>query len=364
MKRSFVLMVILVVSTLLLVNPVVAQVQDDSREDRVQDLLDEEKGEVKTPAEELIEMLKKRALRKVEEERRKQFWAFKGTIGLHMAYDNNVNTDSERRGDSYLEQYFSYSWVPTFNDYFGAEVGTWYFSDWYFDTADTTIIDNAFNASLKIYPKGSPDLEWQPGIERVYAYYPSAEDSSYVEDKAFFKFKGRFWKKWSQGGKYEFSFKEYDTKHPRLNTSSSYIMGNALEKKRHTLEYYVGFPAGKNNLKVKGKAYKETSNDAYIDYYDVYSYKGEAELGRSLTKKLYMKLSSAYERKNFCQRSTIASYFKAQYDDVYTQKLNFYYTIKKGWTLSYTLTYKKSDSSNATYDYDTMSHKAGIYISF
>lgn len=364
MKRISIFITVFIVSILFLVGPVIAQVGDDSREDRINDLLDEERGDVVTSAEELIEMLKKRALRTVEEERKKQFWAFKGTIGLHAAYDNNVNTNAERRGDSYLEQYFSYSWVPTFNDHLAAEVGTWYFGDWYFDTADTTIVDNAFNASLKIFPTGSPDLEWQPGVERAYAYYPFSEDSTTIEDKVFLKFKGRFWKGWSQGGKYEFSYKEYDTKHPRLSTSTNYIMGNVLEKKRHTIEYYIGFPVGKNNCKIKGKAYKERSNDAYIDYYDVNSTKATAELGRSLTKKLYMKLSSAFERKNYCERSLAATNNAAEYDDVFTQKVDLYYTLKKGWTLSYTFTHKKSDTNYPVSDYNSMSHKAGIYISF
>ena len=137
----------------------------------------------------------------------------------------------------------------------------------------------------------------------------------------------------------------------------------ALEKSRHEFQYSLGFPIGKNNIKIKPKVYRETSNDAYIDYYDLYSYKIEGEIGRSLTKKLYAKISNAYERKNYWHR-TVSGFNVAEYDDVYTQKLNLYYTLKKGWTLSYTLTHKKSDSNYAVYDYDSLSHKAGIYISF
>ena len=361
MKRKY-FFLIGIIAILLLVNP--AYAQENAQEDRLEDFLEEDKGRALTPAEELIEMLKKRALRKIESERKKQLWATKGTIGLHMAYDNNVNVSATRDGDSYFEQYFSFSWIPTFSDYLAAEVGTWYFGDWYFENKDTTLFDNAFNASLKWYPRGDPTFELQPGVERCYAYYIKAEDSTYVEDKAFLKFKHRFWKRWSQDGKYEYSFKEYDTKHPRTGPgSTTYVMGSVLEKNRHTVEYNLGFPLGKNNLKLKNKAYVETSNDGYQDYYDVYSHKVTGEVGRSLTKKLYSKFSSAYERKNYRGRQ-VAEYSVAEYDDVYTNKIDFYYTLKKGWTLSCTIQHKKSDSNNAVSDYDSMSYKTGVYISF
>lgn len=340
---------------------------EDTIEDRVAERIAEEKGRALTPAEELVEMLKQRAMRKVEEERRKQLLTTKGTIGLHIGRDNNVNTDTVRRGDFYLEQYFSFSWVPAFSDYLGAEVGTWYYSDWYFSNKDTTIIDHALNSSLKLYPWGNPNLELQPGCEKVFAYYPYAETSTYDENKLFLKFKHRFWNKWTQDGKYEYSFKEYDKKHPRLGASGAAYptqIGMALEKIRHTVEYNFAFPFLSNsNFKIKQAAYNETSNEAYMDYYHVYSYKLTGELGRSLTKKLYAKLSTAFERKNYYER-TVPVYNVGGYEDIYTHKGMLYYTLKKNWTLSYTLTAKKSDSNYSIYDYDTMSHVAGIYISF
>jgi len=363
MGRRLVIILCFIFTASLLITPALVLADEDTQEDRVADVLDEDRGEVVTSAQELIEMLKKRALRKVESERKKQLWETKGTIGLHIAYDNNVNTGAARQGDMYFEQYFSFDWVPTFSDYLSAEIGTWYFGDFYFDNKDTTLFDNAFKASLKYYPRGDPTLELQPGVERAYAYYIKAEDSSYVEDKAFLKFKHKFWKRWSQDGKYEFSFKEYGTKAPRVATTTDYITSMALEKKRHTAEYNLGFPVGKNNLKIKQKIYRETSNDSYADYYDVTSYKVTGEVGRSLVKKLYSKLSVSFERKNYDERP-VTLYNVAEFDDVYTQKVDFYYTLKKGWTLSATITHKKSDSNYAIYDYDGMSYKTGVYISF
>ncbi|MFH1414200.1 MAG: hypothetical protein ABIG56_05080 [Candidatus Omnitrophota bacterium] len=362
--RLFTLLIIF--STLSLVNPLLAQ-QDTSQiiEERVEDYLEEERGAVTTTAEEIVEMLMGRALRKLEDERRKQLLATKGTIGLHVAYDNNVNTDSSRTGDMYIEQYFAYSWTPTFFDELGAEVGMWYFGDWYSSNRDLTINDIAFNASLKWYPTGGPVFELQPGYEHAHLYYPYNEDSRYFEDKVFLKFKHRFWKRWSQDGKYEFSYKEYDTKQPRAGTSSGYVEGMALEKKRNSFDYNFGFPLGRNNLKLKNKFYLETSNDSYMDYYDLYSYKITGEFGRSLTQKLYMKLSGAFERKNYWHRMVASAQGNvAEFDDAYTYQTNFYYTLKKGWTLSYAFTYRKSDSNYAVYDYNSMNHKAGVYISF
>ena len=353
---------------ILLISPLSGWAQtEEEREDRLQEAIEEERGPVVSSTEELIELLKQRALRKQEEARREQLWATKGTIGLHVAYDNNVNTDTDRRGVEYVEQYFSYSWVPTFSNYFGADIGPWYFADIYCDNDDTTMFDGAFKVILKYYPRGEPRLELQPGIERQWIHYPEAENSSYIEDKAFLKFKHRFGKGLTQDGKYEYAFKEYDKKRARSGPgSTSYIPGMVLEKSKHTLEYNIGFPWKKNNLKVKQKAYKEVSNDHYRDYYDVYSYKIAGECSRSIIKKLSGKVTVSYERKNYSHRTVASptSYAVAEYDDIYTQKLDLYYALKKGWTLSYTFTHKRSDSNYSVYDYDKASHKTGVYISF
>lgn len=334
----------------------------DLQEDRVSEGIDTDKGRVMTATEELVEMLKQRSLLKVEKEQRKQMRMTKGTIGFHIGQDNNVNTSSARQGDFYNEQYFAFSWVPTFDRYLAAEVGTWYYSDMYFNYRDLTIADNAFNASLKWYPWGIPDFELQPGMEYAFAYYPYCDTSSYVEDKVFLKFKHRFWQRWAQDGAYEFSLKEYDAKQPR-DEAYNYLSGMVVEKEKHSVEYNLAIPFFTNNLKIKQKLYKETSNDLYHDYYDVYSYKATGEIGRSLNKKLYAKLSTAFERKNYNAR-TVTSRNVAEYDDVYTHKLSLYYTLKKNWTLSYALTLKKSASNYDLYDYDTISHLAGVYISF
>ncbi len=367
MARKDLFLLSLIVGALLINPPPGWAQSEEAREDRLAEGLAEDRGAAISSAEELIEMLKQRALRKMEEKQREQLRATKGTVGLHIGYDKNANTNSDRRGDLYFEQYFSFAWVPTFNDYFGAEIGPWHYADIYFDNQDTTILDAAFKVILKYFPTGKPYFELQPGWERQYVHYPDAGTSSYTEDKLFLKFKHRFWKRWSHDGKYEYSFKEYDKKRPRTNTSTDFISGMVVEKNRHAFEYNLGFPLlGKNNAKIKQKFYTETSNDNYREYYDLYSYKVTGELGRSLTKKLYAKASSAYERKNYCKRrvGSPASYAEMEYDDVYTQKLYFYYTLKKDWTLSYTFTHKKSDSNYAVYDYDQVSHLAGLYVSF
>lgn len=338
---------------------------EERRADRVEEAI---QSSTPRTTEELIEELKQRALKKREEAKRQALWATKGTIGMHFGYDNNVNTDSTRDGAEYLEQYFSYNWTPTFNDYFKAEVGPWYYADIYQDIRDTTIFDLAFKGAVKYYPLGNDSVELQPGMERQWLSYPECDTSSYIEDKAFFSAKHKFWKTWSQDGKYEYSFKEYDKKQPRAldDISVSYIPALVLEKSKHSLEYSISMPWDKNNLKIKQNFYKEVSNDHYQDYYDVYSYKVTGELGRSLTKKLYSKGSVAYERKNYSHRQVAspASYAVAEYDDIYTQKVYLYYTLKKDWTLSYTYTHKRSDSNYAVYDYDQVSHLCGVYVSF
>jgi len=221
--------------------------------------------------------------------------------------------------------------------------------------------DHALNGTLKLYPAGSGEFRLEPGIEYEWLHYPFDENSGYENFKQFVKFKHYIGKNWNYGGKYEHSFKTYDKKEARNDSQAN--LGFNREDHRHLVELYGTRYIGKFSVKLKGKAYWNTSNDHYNEYYDYESYRGYLTLAGSFLEddKLYVSFTPSLERKNYQDRQVVDT---ARYDDVMQFKLSSYYTVNKNITCSYSCTYKEVDSNYNVGEYHDVTNQLGVYIDF
>lgn len=322
---------------------------------------------------ELIELLKQEAIRRAKlkalakaeaEEPKMQLKKFEGIIGLHYGYDDNINNDRALEGGQFVRNYFGLDWLPSFNQYYKAQVGVWYLGDSYVDDQDVTFKIATGNASFKWYPKGNDNFVIQPGFEFSDNYYPNDETLSTKENSLFLHTKYKFWKRWFHELNYDGLWTYYDENRLARDVGGSDRSGVALKKRRHSIRYNLQFPLGeKTTFKVKQRGSRQTSNDVFNDFYHYYSYKVTGELGQRLTKKLYMKPSFSYERKDYTDRIVTVNQV-AQEDRIYTTKVTLFYFWKENWMLNYTWTLTKADSNAAVYDYRKNNHVFGIYYTF
>jgi len=321
---------------------------------------------------ELIEALKKEAIRrakiKTEEkriaEKKMQFKDFEGTVGFHYGYDNNINADTAFEGGQFVRNYFALSWLPSLNEYIKGNLGTFYLADNHLEDQDVTFKIAAGQASIKWHPFGNDSLTIEPGFEFVDTHYPDNESVSTKENKLSLNTKHKFWNKWSQ----ELNFEELRTTNNNNRLSrdgdGNDLPDNPLKKRKYSMEYILGFPfLYKTSFKLKQKGQRQTSSDAFTDFYDYYSYAVTSELGRSLNEKIYAKTSLSYEQKDYSTR-TVSAHQLAQEDRTYTQKVTLFYFLENDWLINYTWARTKVDSNDPIYDYEKMSHLVGVYYSF
>lgn len=355
----------LVLGIVLLINQslVYAQLAEDKIEQREAVIKEAIEAMEKTEtAADIVEKLKERALLKVKEKRRQLLRKTKISASVLYGYETNVNQDSNTKGDYYVEEDFSIYWQPTFNKYLGLDTGYWLVNQSYSEQTDSSSMDHALNFTMNLTPFEDGKLKLSPGIEYEWLWYPVCSESNYENLKYFFKFKHYIGKKWNYGGGYEYAEKTYDVKKardPEKRESPSIVR----EDTRHTVDLYVTRYLGKYTLKLKGKAYLNFSNDQYREYYDYESWKPSITISRSFLEddKLYVSFTPSFERKNYHHRTAVDN---TRYDDVYTYKTSFYYTLKKPFTLSFANTYKKVATNYTEGNYKNITNVIGLTVDF
>jgi len=322
---------------------------------------------------ELIALLKKEAVRRAEikaiakgklEKSKLQLKKFEVSIGTHFGYDDNINADAAFEGGQFVRNYFAFNWLPSLNEYLEAQLGTWYLSDNYTEDSDLTFKMTAGQTNLIWHPLGNDTLTFQPGFEWTDTHYPDNESVSTKERKLFFNTKHKFWGKWFQELNFEETRIDYNDNRLSRNGAGTRQQEIPLKKRRYSVEYIISFPfIYDTTFKLKQKGRRQTSNDAFTDFYDYYTYKVTGELRRSITKKLYAKTALSYEQKDYSTR-TVTDHQIAQEDRTYQQKITFFYFLNADWLINYTWTRTKVDSNSTVYDYEKMTHLLGAYYSF
>lgn len=321
--------------------------------------------------EELIEALKKEALRRAElkalaikKEEELQVKKINGIFGLHYGYDTNINADPQFEGGQFVRNYFALDWLPSLNRYLKGDLGAWYLADNYTEDQDVTFRIAAGKASVNVQPFGDDNLVLEPGFEWADTHYPNNASLSTKENKLFLNTTHKFLGNWSQNLNYEGAKISNNQNRLARDGSGTDKPETPLVKLTHSIEHILNFPALKGTyFKLRQRGRKQISNDAFTDFYDYYSYQVTGEIGRSLSQKLYAKASLAYEKTDYTFR-TVSAHQIAQEDNAYTQKVTLFYFLTDDWMLNYTWTRSKVDSNDPIYDYEKMSHLFGVYYSF
>ena len=342
-----------------------AQQSSDRQEQNKETKIEESQDQIKRPqtAKELIEYLKQRALLKVKAKRKERLLKIRLSASVSYGFDTNVPQDSSTKGDYFEENYFNFSWQPTFNKYFGLKTGYWLLNDNYQEQTDFNFLDHALNFSLVFTPFETGRVKLEPGIEHEWVWCEKSSESNYVNQKYFFKFRqylGKEWD-WNYGAGYEYADKIFDERKAR-DADNTDTQSNRHDT-RHTADIYVTKYWGKFNFTIRGRTYVNYSNEQYLEYYDYYSYRPSITIGRTFLKddNLYIAFNPSFERKNYMHRTAINT---ARFDNITSWAASLYYTFKKPYTLTYQFVYRKLGSNEDTARYKTIINLMGISVDF
>ena len=352
--------------------PIFAQISEDARnqfednQERRREELEQLRELQTTPktAQEVLEMLKERATERLMKKRRAELLKTKITAGMTNGYESNPanSQDTAEKGDSWLENTFSASWVPKFTNYLRADMGYSLSTKIHSEQESLNTENHSLNASFKYIPLKSGKLTLEPGTKQEWNLYPFDNSSSYEQSKGFLKFTYLLNQLWSYGGKYEYAYKIYDKK-AALNDSNTNFDFHRTDY-RNTAELWFKRQIGKYSLKLKGKSYRNNSNSQYQHYDDYDDHDGELSISAAFLKnsKLYLLLSSDYEIKNYRKRAADTAVVRS--DRALQYRLNAYYTLNKNWSLNYSFSLKNNNSNKASGEFNDTTNSLGLSLNF
>jgi len=337
--------------------------REAERERRIEDLenLKQIKAAPKTAAD-VLELLKERAKTKIEEKRKELLRKKKFSVGVTAGYESNPLNDGNNKGDSYDENSFTMDWTPTFSPTLSGDIGYSFYNRNYFDHVAINSDTHTLSGWLKIIPFKSGKFSIEPGVKKEWSLYSFDETSTFDQWKTYSKYTYTIDQKWSHGGKYEYAYKTYAKKNARDSSATDID----LDKKdyRNTVEWWLKRQIGKYSLKLKGKSYRNNSNDEYQKYDDYDSHDGELSLSAAFLKdyKLYVIFSSDFEAKHYRKRASDDNV--ARSDRILQYRLNNYYTINKTLSLNYSFSLKNSNSNKSTGEFSNITNSLGLTINF
>ncbi len=338
--------------------------REAERERRIEDLenLKQIQAAPKTAAD-VLELLKERAKTKIEEKRKELLRKKKFSVGVTAGYESNPLNDGNNKGDSYNENSFTFDWTPTFSPTLSGDFGYSLYNRMYFDQNIINSNTHTLSGFLKIIPFKSGKFSIEPGVKKEWSLYPFDESSVFDQWKTYLKYTYTIDQKWSHGGKYDYAYKTYATKNAR-NLSAADIDGLDKKDYRNTAEWWLKRQIGKYSLKLKGKSYRNNSNDEYQKYDDYDSHDGELSLSAAFLKdyKLYVIFSSDFEAKHYRKRASDDNV--ARSDRILQYRLNNYYTINKTLSLNYSFSLKNSNSNKSTGEFSNITNSLGLTINF
>ncbi|MBI2174085.1 MAG: hypothetical protein HYU33_02675 [Candidatus Omnitrophica bacterium] len=294
------------------------------------------------PPEEALAAIKRRAQKILEARRAARRLKFSGELSTAVAYETNPGTASDHKGDTSLEpntyMLLSKKLTPALT-WQGTYYGTYlqyvrYHSGDYTDHIITPL-----------------KLQWQPGrvwrleswmdLERN-QYRDDARDSSYKQIKWTGRIRQNLFKSWYHQLQYEWFGRDYT--HKKARTGAGADTETYRKDARYRFRHKVG-------------------TTARNDYYDYEVWKINNSVSGSLTKKLYLSGSFAFERKNYRERP-VSGLVVARYDDKYTLSSSASYDLNKTWRLAYGLTFDHLGSNEPTGEYDNAKHSFTVTAKF
>lgn len=311
--------------------------------------------------EEALAAIKRRAQKILEARRAARRLKVYAEASQGTGYETNPSNSSSHKGDTYFEEstylMLSKKLTPTL-DWQGTYSGSYLK---YLDYGDGDYTDHTLTPAK---------LRWQPGrmwrveswMDFEYIYYPKGKDSTYRNLKATTRVRQNLFESWYHQVQYEWFVRDYVTKNARDGAGSE-TLSNRVDM-RNRLRYKVGTTVKKTLLSVENDLYWHDSNDARNDFYDAAVWKITGSASGSVTRKLYLSGSFAFERKNYKERPVTGLVAPARNDDKYSLSSSASYDINKTWKAAYALSFDHLGSNEPTGEFDNAKHALTVTARF
>lgn len=302
-----------------------------------------------------------------QEEREEEFYypeerrlLINGFINLQQGYDNNVDLDSKRHKDGFLQSTSNVDITYRQAENLHIKMGMDSFKAVYYNYNRNNLFDMA--------PYVGFDFEPIPGLISMnrfifdYFWYPNQKEDTYKGIVLSTYLRQYILDELYHEVGYEYLRRWYPDQKTYL--SSGLQSGEDRADDRYRVKYNIGYYANRFMLRLSNEYSKNDSNDSYQDYYDYWLYRVKPSVMFFFTQKLYTDVGIIYKYTHYKDRRSTDDSGKRERDNTYILTSSLYYDITRNLTLGVTYSYSENHSNDPFQKYSGSIVSGGLYYNF
>ncbi len=283
-----------------------------------------------------------------------------GYVDIQQGYDNNVDLDSKRHKDGFLQATGNLELVYPVLDNLDFEVGSDIFSTIYYKYNRNNLFDIA--PYMQFIWKVTPDLIWRNTITFDHFEYPNEKESTYNGLYLTTNLRYFFIPDVYQEVRFEYLKRWYPDR--KTFSSNGYICDKDRIDDRIRMQYNFGAYFEKFFIGVSNQLSSNDSNDNFQQYYDFWLYRLRPSIMYFFTDSIYMDVSLVYRYMRYKDRRSTEDTGRRERDHTYIFNSSVYYDLSDDFTLGVTYSYSENVSNDPFQDYSGSVVSAGVYYNF
>jgi len=281
-------------------------------------------------------------------------------LDLQQGYDNNVDLNSRRIEDAFLQSSANVDVIYNETDSLKIRGGI--------DVFDLTYYKHNVDNLLDVNPYIGFDYEIVPGlisknrIKYDYFSYPNKKENTFSGLVLSTYLRHYIVKRIYHELGYEFLKRWYPDRKTTLANSNPSNQDRIDDRFR--IKYKIGASSSRAFFSLSNEYSKNDSNERYQDYYDYWVYRLRPSVMYFFTEKFYTNVGFVYKYTHYKDRRSTMDSSKHVRDNTYMVNTSLYYDISKNTTFGITYSYNENTSNDPYQKYSGSTITGGVFYSF
>ncbi|MFH1878543.1 MAG: hypothetical protein ABH883_07035 [Candidatus Omnitrophota bacterium] len=283
-----------------------------------------------------------------------------GFVDIQQGYDNNVDLDSNRFKDGFLQTTANIDTAYSFTETFKFRGGADYFQTIYYKHNKNNLSD--------VSPYIGFDYEFMPGVVSrnrfIFDYfsYPNEKENTFTGIVLSSYIRQYFCDYIFHEAGYEYLRRWYPDR-ATFDDNGFYGLFDRADE-RYRMKYNLGFIFPRAFFTLSNEFQINDSNDKYQEYYDYSLYRLKPSVIFFLRDDLYTDIGLLYKYTAYKDRRSTENSDKKERDNTFLFNVSVYYEFMKNVTLGITYSYSENISNDPFQKYSGSILSGGLYYSF
>jgi hypothetical protein len=285
---------------------------------------------------------------------------FKFILAGTAGYDNNVNLNSNRDGDSFIQSFFKGSFITPLSEQTNAKIDLEMMNLLYAGEPELDMTRNGIRLGLD--HKLSKELAFSTAYKLdSIEYYNSGKDD-FLDNSIELKLTQQLPHKMFHSVGYDLLCRSYDKRYTRdALTGETDKTRNDL---RNSVSYEIGKYFKKDLVRLNVGYFNNDSNDPYLDYYDYDSYRFGATAIHLFNNKLSGMLSYSKQYRDYANRTLIVDTDTTEFEKTYMVTTGVLYSLNKSLSFGVNYIYRQNNSNEPIDNYSGSIVSVTTYYKF